>query len=457
MRFGVKNSDVDKTDTLLLQNNQPDLLKIQGMTIPELYDFFCTCTGVSTDTRQIAEGCLFVALRGDKFDGNVYAKDALEKGAKYAIVDNSDAAVDNRYLLVENSLEALQQLAAYHRNQLNIPVVGLTGSNGKTTTKELIAAVLSKKFRTYATKGNLNNHIGVPLTLLAMDSTYEIAVVEMGANHQKEIALLSSISQPTHGLITNVGKAHLEGFGGIEGVKIGKGELYDWLAQSGGTVFVNGINGTLVEMADQRIFAERITYLIGDEAPVLLEDSPLVVYQDAEGDRIKTYLTGKYNFENIAVALAIGQYFGVSNALANQAVAEYNPTNNRSQIIQKGTNTIIMDAYNANPSSMSAAIENFGRLKAERKMVILGDMLELGEESPEEHLLLGKLVAQQHFDVVILAGKLMQDALPALPKAYYFPDKFSLHNWIVDHPQQNTHVLIKGSRGMGLETVVPYL
>lgn len=427
------------------------------MTIPQLHDFFRTCTGVSTDTRQITEGCLFVALRGDKFDGNLYAKDALEKGAKYAIVDNPEIAVDNRYLLVDNSLEALQQLAAFHRRQLSIPVIGLTGSNGKTTTKELIATVLSKKFRTYATKGNLNNHIGVPLTLLAIDDSYEIAVVEMGANHQKEIALLSSISQPTHGLITNVGKAHLEGFGGIEGVKIGKGELYDWLSQSAGTVFINGANPTLVEMAAQRSFAKKIIYLTGEQAPVLLEDSPLVKYRDAEGNHIQTHLTGKYNFENIAVALAIGAHFGVSNALANQAVAEYNPTNNRSQIIQKGTNTIIMDAYNANPSSMSAAVENFGRLKAERKMVILGDMLELGEESPQEHLALGELVAQQQFDVVILAGKLMQDALPALPKAYYFPDKFSLHNWIVDHPQTNTHVLIKGSRGMGLETVVPYL
>ena len=314
------------------------------MTIPQLYDYFRNASGISTDTRQIREGCIFAALRGDKFDGNTYAKDALDKGAKYVIVDNPDIVVDNRYLLVENSLEALQQLAAYHRRQLNIPVIGLTGSNGKTTTKELIAAVLSKKFNTYATKGNLNNHIGVPLTLLAIDKNYEIAVVEMGANHQKEIALLSSIAQPTHGLITNVGKAHLEGFGGIEGVKIGKGELYDWLAQSGGTVFVNGANPTLAEMADQRTFAHRITYLTGPDAPSLREDSPLVVYSDAEGNTIETHLTGKYNFENIAVALAIGRHFNVPNNLANQAVAEYNPTNNRSQIIQKGSNNIVLDA-----------------------------------------------------------------------------------------------------------------
>jgi UDP-N-acetylmuramoyl-tripeptide--D-alanyl-D-alanine ligase len=427
------------------------------MTISQLYDAFLACKGVSTDTRQITEGCLFVALRGDKFDGNQYAKDALEKGAKYAIVDNAEFAVDNRYLLVNNSLETLQQLANYHRRQLNIPIVGLTGSNGKTTTKELIATVLAKKYRTYATKGNLNNHIGVPLTLLAIDGSFEMAVVEMGANHQKEIELLSSIAAPTHGLITNIGKAHLEGFGGLAGVRKGKGELYDWLAASEGVVFVNASNTTLQEMAQERTFKKQVSYLSGNDAPQMLEDSPLVVYKDSEGNTVQTHLTGKYNFENIAAALAIGKYFGVSNQDANQAVADYNPTNNRSQIIQKGTNTIIMDAYNANPSSMAAAVENFGKLNAERKMVILGDMLELGEDSPAEHLALGQLVAKQKFDVVILAGKLMQDALPALPQAYYFPDKFSLHNWIVDHPQQNTHVLIKGSRGMGLETVVPYL
>jgi UDP-N-acetylmuramoyl-tripeptide--D-alanyl-D-alanine ligase len=292
---------------------------------------------------------------------------------------------------------------------------------------------------------------------LAIDKSYEIAVVEMGANHQKEIALLSSIAEPTHGMITNIGKAHLEGFGGIEGVRKGKGELFDWLSTSGGTVFVNGANTTLQEMANERTFSEKVLYLADATAPQLLEDAPLVVYKDSNQQIVHTHLTGRYNFENIAAALAIGAYFGVSNQDANDAVAEYNPTNNRSQIIQKGSNTVIMDAYNANPSSMGAAIENFGKLKAERKMVILGDMLELGDESPAEHLALGKLVAAQQFDVVILAGKLMQDALPALPKAYYFPDKFSLHNWVIDHPQQNTHVLIKGSRGMGLETVVPYL
>ncbi|MFN4145136.1 MAG: UDP-N-acetylmuramoyl-tripeptide--D-alanyl-D-alanine ligase [Runella sp.] len=428
------------------------------MNLPQLHTIFLSCKGVSTDTRKITPDCLFVALRGEKFDGNQYAQEALAKGAKYALVDDVTVATDERYLVVENTLVALQQLANYHRKQLNIPIVGLTGSNGKTTTKELIAKVLATKFKTYATQGNLNNHIGVPLTLLSIDHSYEMAVVEMGANHQKEIALLSSIAEPTHGMITNIGKAHLEGFGGLAGVRIGKGELYDWLAQSGGTVFYNASNATLSEMISERTFREIVPYLADDKAPVLLEDSPFIVYQDPlTGEVINTQITGKYNFENIAAALAIGAYFGVSAAAAHQAVAAYNPTNNRSQVVQKGTNTVIMDAYNANPSSMAAAIENFGKMKAERKMVILGDMLELGDDAPAEHLALGQLVAKQSFDVVILAGQLIKDALPALPKAYYFPDKFSLHNWLIDHPQQNTHILIKGSRGIGLETVVPYL
>ena len=427
------------------------------MNISTLYEFYKSCTGVSTDTRQIAEGCLFVALKGDKFDANNFAKEALEKGAKFVVVDNPAVREDERFLLVEDSLLALQQLAAHHRAQLQIPVVGLTGSNGKTTTKELITSVLSQKFRTYATKGNLNNHIGVPLTVLAIDQTHEMAVVELGANHQQEIELLSHICQPTHGLITNIGKAHLEGFGGLAGVRKGKGELYDFLAQTGGTVFVNFQNSTLLEMANERAFKEKIYYLEDKSAPVLVQDAPFVVYQSANNEQVVSHLTGKYNFENIAAALAIGAYFGVETAAANAAIANYNPTNNRSQTVQKGNNTLIMDAYNANPSSMAAAIENFARLQAARKMLILGDMFELGDDAPAEHLALGELIAKSNFDVVILAGKLMQHALPALPNAYYFPDKFSLHNWLVDHPQQHTHVLIKGSRGMGLETVVPYL
>jgi len=429
----------------------------------ELYSKFLECTSVSTDTRKITADCLFVALKGDKFDGNQFAEQALAAGARYALVDDPVLAHHDRCLLVSDSLTALQDLARYHRQTLNIPVIGLTGSNGKTTTKELIAAVLSKNYRTYATIGNLNNHIGVPLTLLSLTEQYEIAVVEMGANHQKEIELLCSIAQPTHGLITNVGKAHLEGFGGIEGVRKGKGELYDYLAQNGRTVFINSRDTTLTAMYRERLksirsettFAEAIFYP-GDPVE-LLQESPVVIYRDTEGHEVTTHLPGRHNFENMLAALAIGQYFGVSVADANRAIADYNPTNNRSQIIHKGSNTILLDAYNANPSSMAAAIRQFAAMPAQRKVVILGDMYELGEESPAEHAALGKLVADSHFDLVILAGKDMQHALGPLPKAYYIPDKFSLHNWLMDHPMTDTHILVKGSRGMGLESVVPFL
>ncbi|WP_128546429.1 UDP-N-acetylmuramoyl-tripeptide--D-alanyl-D-alanine ligase [Larkinella soli] len=426
------------------------------ISIPELYDRYRECAGVSTDTRKITEGCLFVALKGDKFDGNLFARDALAAGARYAVVDDPELATDSRFLLVDDGLTALQELARHHRQTLTIPVIGLTGSNGKTTTKELIAAVLSRKFRTYATQGNLNNHIGVPLTLLALDDRYEVAVVEMGANHQGEIRLLSSIAQPTHGLITNIGKAHLEGFGGIEGVRKGKGELYDFLARTGGTVFVNAQETALMEMYGERLFREAIFYQIKDQYEILGE-SPVIAYRDEAGNEVTTHLSGRYNFDNIATALCIGKYFGVPAGDANEAVAAYNPTNNRSQVIRKGSNTILMDAYNANPSSMAAAVRNFMRLEAPKKVVILGDMYELGEESPAEHAALGALVAEGDFDTVILAGQDMKYALTALPKAYYFPDKFSLHNWIMDHPFQDTAILIKGSRGMGLESVVQFL
>jgi len=434
------------------------------LSTEELYERFRQCSAVSTDTRKITDGCLFVALKGDKFDGNAFAADALGQGARYAVVDDPAVATDERFLLVEDGLTALQELARHHRRTFDFPVIGLTGSNGKTTTKELVAAVLAKKYRTYATLGNLNNHIGVPLTLLAIrndltNEPYEIAVVEMGANHQGEIRLLSSIAQPTHGLITNVGKAHLEGFGGLAGVRRGKGELYDWLAGQHGTVFVHGTNTTLQEMHLERQFREVVHYL-GENAflhATLLQDAPVIVYRDEEGREVTTHLTGHYNFDNIAAALCIGKYFGVSAEDASAAVAAYNPTNNRSQVIRKGSNTILMDAYNANPSSMAAAVQNFTKLAAARKVVILGDMYELGEEGPAEHAALGELVAEGKFDVVILAGKEMQHALHALPKAYYFPDKFSLHNWIMDNPFTDTHILIKGSRGMGLETVLQFI
>ncbi len=426
-----------------------------------LYDKFLTCNGISTDTRHLPPNCFFVALRGETFDANTFALAALNASAAYALVDDpATAAADPRCLLVEDTLLALQALARHHRQQFRCPVIGLTGSNGKTTTKELIASVLSCRYVTAFTQGNLNNHIGVPLTLLRIDpATCQMAVIEMGANHQKEIAMLSRICEPTHGLITNIGKAHLEGFGGLAGVRIGKGELYDYLAQTDGTVFVNVQDATLMAMHDERAFAETILYQV-DNQPELLAETPVVAYRTRTGHTVTTHLPGQYNFQNVAAALAIGAYFDVPEAEANAAVAAYQPTNNRSEVVRKGTNTILLDAYNANPSSMVAAIRQFGQPApgtAPRKAVLLGDMYELGEDSPTEHAALGQLVAEQGFDLVLLAGKDMHHALPALPNAYYFPDKFSLHNWLTDNPLNNTHLLIKGSRGMKLESVLPFL
>lgn len=422
-----------------------------------LYNIFQKGAKISTDTRQVSEGCIFFALKGDKFDGNQYAAEALQKGAAYAVVDDPAVVADDRFLLVEDVLAALQDLARHHRKTFTFPVIALTGSNGKTTTKELIAKVLSMKYNTYATKGNLNNHIGVPLTILSVDpAKHEMAVIEMGANHQAEIALLSTIAQPTHGLITNIGKAHLEGFGGVEGIKKGKGELFDFLSKKKGTVFANTTHDTIMEMVSKRRAFGEIVFYCSESSPVnpiLLQESPFVIFE-SHGKKVSTHLPGSYNFDNICAALAVGKHFEVADEDANEAVSTYQPDNNRSQIVKKGTNTVIMDAYNANPSSMAAAVANFAKLDAPKKMLILGDMFELGDAAEEEHLALGKLIAAEKFDIVILSGKLMQHALPALPKAYYFPDKFSLHNWVMDNPQENTYILIKGSRGMALETVL---
>lgn len=426
----------------------------------ELYSIYLKNSSVFTDTRQVVAGGIFFALKGDNFDGNKYAAQAIESGASFAVVDDNEVVKDNRFLLVEDVLTALQELAKHHRKTFGFPVVALTGSNGKTTTKELINKVLSMKYKTYATKGNLNNHIGVPLTLLAIDpKRYEMAIVEMGANHQQEIAMLCGIAQPTHGLITNIGKAHLEGFGGVAGIVKGKGELFDYLSKKKGTVFVNATNDTVMEMVSKRrAFGEIVFYCSasGIINPELVEESPVVVFKTANKISV-THLPGKYNFDNICAALAVGKHFEVEDADALEAVSEYTPDNNRSQFVQKGSNSILMDAYNANPSSMAAAIDNFAKLDAKRKIVILGDMFELGDESAAEHEALGKLIAGHSFDIVILAGKHMQHALAALPKAYYFPDKFSLHNWVMDNPQENTHFLIKGSRGMALETILGLL
>jgi UDP-N-acetylmuramoyl-tripeptide--D-alanyl-D-alanine ligase len=412
---------------------------------------------VCTDTRQIAKGSLFFALKGPKFNANVFAEEALQKGAAYAVVDEAAFAKNENYILVKDGLQSLQQLARHHRSQLKIPVIGLTGSNGKTTSKELLQGVLAKKFKTLATKGNLNNHIGVPLSILSIDSTDEIAVIEMGANHVGEIAALAEIANPTHGFITNIGKAHIGAFGGFENIVRAKSELYQHLIEHHGQVFINSQNAILANMAKR--FKSPLFYpAAGDyyHAQFISAD-PYIKFKADNGDEVQTKLLGTYNFENITAALCVSKFFGVDAVSANQAVAEYQPENMRSQIVKKGSNTIILDAYNANPSSMAAAIENLTAMKATKKVLILGDMYELEGEAEHEHRNIGKLIREQGFKEVFLVGTLFKSALSEIPHAKYFESKQLLMDELRKHALSNSTILVKASRGIGLETIVEVL
>lgn len=438
------------------------------MSTEDIYQLFIQHPVISTDTRKIVPGSLFFALKGDRFDANTFAEQAIAQGAAYAIIDNPEYQLNEKYILVDDGLTALQDLARYHRKQLTIPVVGLTGTNGKTTTKELINAVLSQKFKTLATQGNLNNHIGVPLTILSINSMHEMAVIEMGANHQKEIELLCSISQPSHGLITNIGKAHLEGFGGVEGIKKGKGELYDFLSKDRGVAFVNGDDKVLMEMQRARDLKKVVMYGTNNRDNTVIgkltENSPLLSLQwtnntSGESHDIKTQLTGAYNLDNILAAICIGTYFELEADAINKGVEGYQPQNNRSQIKQTATNTLICDYYNANPSSMFVAIENIGKLTADRKVLILGDMFELGDESAAEHEAVIRKALATEVDERIFIGK------DFLAQKWKFKGDMlknttfhaTVENAITAlkfHPVKNSTVLIKGSRGMALERLV---
>ncbi|WP_423148686.1 UDP-N-acetylmuramoyl-tripeptide--D-alanyl-D-alanine ligase [Rubrolithibacter danxiaensis] len=431
------------------------------MQIEELYALFVKHPVVCTDTRKISKDCIFFALKGENFNGNSFASAALESGASYVVIDEEEYRKDERCILVDDVLTSLQQLATFHRQKLNIPVIGITGTNGKTTTKELIKAVLSEKFKTYATLGNLNNHIGVPLTLLSVREDTEIAIIEMGANHQKEIAFLCSIAKPTAGLITNVGKAHLEGFGGFEGVKKGKGELYDFMKVSGGKTFINRDNDFLVAMSEERGLTEPIYYGTKAECFVygyLVENNPyLVVDWFAEGNKhcVKSNLTGIYNLENILAAAAIGLYYGLNAEQINRGIGGYVPSNNRSQITKTEINTLICDYYNANPSSMMVALDNFNAIDADQKVIILADMFELGNESAAEHRAILEKALKITADKKIFIGKefckLRDD------KSYFFESTEEAFTYLKDHPVKDATVLIKGSRGMKLEKLVEVL
>ena len=428
-----------------------------------LYSYFLRHPFISTDTRNIQPQSLYFALKGEKFNGNAFAAEALEKGASYAIIDEAHYQSDDRFLLVPDVLTALQDLARHHRSHLQIPVIGITGTNGKTTTKELIHAVLSQQFNTYATKGNLNNHIGVPLTLLSIQQQTEIAIIEMGANHVGEIAFLCAIAKPTHGLITNVGKAHLEGFGSFEGVKKAKGELYDYLAVHRGTLFLQYDNPLLRDMAATRNIDQVVTYGISTDNRLtgeLIAASPLLeVRWSVSGvpasHTVHTQLTGSYNTENVLAAICIGQYFGLSAEKINQGISGYQPTNNRSQLTQTANNMVIRDYYNANASSMAAALENLQILEADNKVIILGDMFELGEDSYEEH---GKIVAEASSlgaSRVLFVGKAFFHHRQ--PGAEFYETTEEAGEALRKQPVQGALVLLKASRGMAFEKLVDLL
>jgi UDP-N-acetylmuramoyl-tripeptide--D-alanyl-D-alanine ligase len=427
-----------------------------------IYQHYLSYPTISTDTRNITPGCMFFALKGENFDANVFARNALNLGAAFVIIDNPEYKYDDRCILVEDVLTALQELAKYHRSQLRIPVIGLTGSNGKTTSKELINAVLSEKYRSFATKGNLNNHIGVPLSILSIKSDTEIAVIEMGANHQKEIEFLCTIAQPTHGLITNIGKAHLDGFGGFEGVKKGKGELFSWLKKDKGTAFINRDNALITEMSTTAELDHLIYYGTEGENFItgqLMESDPLIALKWKGRDdyfSLQTNLTGAYNFENILAAICIGAFFNLSAEQINEGLEGYEPKNNRSQLTKTESNTVICDFYNANPSSMTAALHNISSLAAENKVAIIGDMFELGDEAAEQHEEIASLAGHSGLDTVIFIGKHFY-ALKDSHEAEFFNNPAEAMEWIEANPVKNSLVLLKGSRGMALEQLLPVL
>lgn len=431
-------------------------------SLDSLYQLFLNHPVISTDTRNITEGAIFFALRGENFDANAFAEKALASGAAYAVIDNADYKTSDQYLLVPDVLTALQDLARYHRSRLNIPVIGLTGTNGKTTTKELINAVLAEKYKTFATKGNLNNHIGVPISILSITSETEIAVIEMGANHQKEIEFLCGIAQPTQGLITNVGMAHLEGFGGFEGVKKGKAELYAYLKAHHGFAFIHRNNPYLLEMGaatglDKVIYygTESADFIYGK----LLEADPFIKlsWGDAEGIyTAEVSLTGSYNFENILAAICIGRFFGLSAEQISKGLSSCQPKNNRSQITKTAHNTVICDFYNANPSSMSAALKNIALLSAAHKTVIIGDMFELGDESAIQHDLIAAEATKLNADLLIFIGKHFY-ALRDRYKGLFFKTPEEAEGHLKLNPVKDSLILLKGSRGMALEKLLPGL
>ncbi|HIE74160.1 MAG TPA: UDP-N-acetylmuramoyl-tripeptide--D-alanyl-D-alanine ligase [Flavobacteriales bacterium] len=418
------------------------------MTIQELYKLFIAHPLICTDTRKIVDKSIFFALKGENFNGNNYAQSAIEKGCVYAIVDEEKFCKNDKIILVANVLKTLQELAQHHIEQLAIPIIGITGTNGKTTSKELINAVLSSEKNCYASKGNLNNHIGVPLSILGINQKHEIAIIEMGANHIEEISFLCNITKPNFGVITNIGKAHLEGFRSFEGVIKAKSELYNYIQKNNGTIFVNNESELLLELANN---INKITYgKSGDYTGAISESTPFisVVFQDEE---IKSKLIGDYQFYNIMLAICFGKHFGVSINNIKTAIENYTPTNNRSQIIETNNNTIILDAYNANPSSMTAMLYSFAKQNYQNKLCILGDMLEMGETSLKEHKAIINLAEELKLECIFIGKEFTQ----VHKQAYNSTDEFS--KVLKSNSIKNKTILLKGSRGIALEKLVDLL
>lgn len=427
------------------------------MNIQDIHNLFLQCSSLSIDTRKIEKNSMFFAIKGENFDANTFAREALDLGALFVVIDNKSYFIDERTILVEDSLQTLQQLAKFHRNYLGLPIVALTGSNGKTTTKELINVVLAKKFKTKATIGNLNNHIGVPLTLLSFSKETEIGIVEMGANHQKEIEFLCEIAQPDFGYITNFGKAHLEGFRGVEGVIAGKSEMYKYLAANQKMVFVNLQDPIQIEKSNG---IKAYTFGVNTESADLnikeITANPFVAihYNNFE---VESHLIGLYNANNINAAVAIGKYFKVDESDIKSAIENYIPANNRSQMMQKGSNEIILDAYNANPSSMAVAITNFLQLDKENKIMILGDMFELGDESLYEHKVIVDNLNDQDKALCFLIGKSFYTNRTASENVKFFETFDAFADYLKTFKFSGNTILIKGSRGMALERTLEYI
>ena len=418
------------------------------MQIQKLYKLFLAHPFICTDTREIKENGIFFALKGDNFNGNKFAEQAISKGCAYAIIDDKEYCKNDKIILVENVLDTLQLVAQYHRKQVDIPVIGITGTNGKTTSKELIHAVLSSRNNCYATKGNLNNHIGVPLSILEINKNHEIAIIEMGANHIGEITALCKIAQPNFGVITNIGKAHLEGFGNFEGVIKAKSELYNYIKENEGTIFVNNEDGLLINLSDG---LETISYGKKGNCYGEISDSTPFVNLLFYNKRIKSNLIGDYQFYNMMLASCIGKHFGVSTENIKLAIENYTPDNNRSQIIETKNNTLILDAYNANPSSMTSMLHSFAKQNYKNKLCVLGDMLEMGSTSSQEHKIIIDLVNKLKLECIFIGKEFAE----VHKQAYNNTDTFS--EVLKEKPIKKKTILLKGSRGIALERLVKLL